>query len=458
MKQATILGAGISGLTCAWHLQRAGWEVTVLEAGRGIGGAILSHADGPYLAEAGPNTLMLNDRRVQTLINDLNLSKENGELVEANPESRKRFLASGGHFHPVPMSPLSLWKTSLLSGKGKRRLLAEPFIRAPHPYPEEESLADFVRRRLGPEVLERMVQPVISGIFAGDPERLSVTGAFPLLHELEHGYGSLLRGMLKREKSPDAIPKQLISFRRGLQSLPEALGRDLGSSVRTGSRVESMTPDGDGNWTIRYEQDGAPGVSSGKLIAAVPAHVLSGLPWPGDLSTHLAPFNRIEHPPLVSVSFAFKREVVPHPLDGFGGLVPSTEKQPVLGILFLSTLFPGRCPEDEVLLTMFLGGRLAPENASGPEAELFKKCAGVLHRYLGIEAEPTFRFIYPWEQSIPQPELGHGSRLKILDQLEADHAGLHFLGNYRGGVSLGQCLISADELAKNIEAGTDHPL
>lgn len=455
MKTATILGAGISGLTCAWHLQRAGWKVIVLEAGDRTGGAIKSHREGDYLAEAGPNTLMLNDGRIRKWISDLGLDED---LVVANPESRKRFLALDGDFHPVPMSPVSLWKTSLLTGRGKRRLLAEPFIRAPHPYPDEESLADFVRRRLGTEVLDRMVQPVVSGIFAGDPERLSVAGAFPMLRDMEQETGSLLRGMLKRKKSPHAIPRQLISFRRGLQSLPDAMAKDLGASVRTGCQVSSMAPDGEGGWTVNYRQGEMEKVSQGKLVCAVPAHVLSRLPWSGKLPEELSCLDEIAHPPLVSVTYAFKRKDVPHPLDGFGGLIPATEGQPVLGILFISTLFPGRCPEDEVLLTMFLGGRLRPDEASGSEAEMLEKCAGVLDRYLGIKKAAVFTSIHPWDRSIPQPEIGHRFRLQVLDRIEAGHTGLYFLGNYRGGVSLGQCLVSAGELAKNMNTGTAHPL
>jgi oxygen-dependent protoporphyrinogen oxidase len=455
MKRATILGAGISGLTCAWHLKRSGWEVSVLEAGDRVGGSILTHRQGPYLAEAGPNTLMLNDRRVQTWIHDLGLDDE---LVIANPQARKRFLASGGAFHPVPMSPLSLISTPLLSGKAKRRLLAEPFIRPPRDYPEDESLADFVRRRLGPEVLENMVQPVVSGIFAGDPERLSVAGAFPLLPELERTGGSLIRGMLKRKKSPQAVPRQMISFQGGLQCLPDAITRDLGPAIETGCRVEALTPNEKGDWSVVYRRDGEEKSLQGPLITAVPAHVLSGLPWPEDLSGALQPLDEIVHPPLLSITSAYKREDVPHPLDGFGGLIPASEKQPLLGVLFISTLFPGRCPADEVLLTMFLGGRLSPDQASGSESEVLMRCSGVLQRYLGIEAKPVFTQCHHWAHSIPQPERGHHDRLKTLETLESDYPGLHFLGNYRGGVSLGQCLISAFELAKTISGNADHPL
>jgi oxygen-dependent protoporphyrinogen oxidase len=455
MKQATILGAGISGLACAWHLQRAGWDVRVLESSDRVGGSVLSHKDGEYLVEAGPNTLMYNDARVEEWLASLQLDEE---MVIANPLAKKRFLASGGEFHPVPMSPLSLYGTPLLSGKAKRRLLAEPFISAPKDYPDEESLADFVRRRLGPEVLENMIQPVVSGIYAGDPERLTVAGAFPMLRQLEQNAGSLLRGMLTRKKSPYATARKLVSFRRGLQCLPEALARDLGESVQTGCQIQSMTSDNRGKWTVTYRQKGEEGVSTGKLIPAVPAHVLAGLPWPTGLPQALQPFNEIVHPPLVSVSCAYKREDVPHPLDGFGGLIPATEGQPVLGVLFISTLFPERCPDDEVLLTMFLGGRLAPDQAEGSEADLLKKCAGVLERYLGIRAEPVYSSRYYWENSIPQPEVGHLSRLEKLKAVESDQAGLHFLGNYRGGVSLGQCLTSAYELAKNLSTEASNPL
>lgn len=446
MKNVMVIGAGLSGLSCAWELQRRGVEVTVLESTERVGGSIRSHWENGVGLEAGPNTLMANDSRLSQCFRDLGIESE---VVEAGAQSKKRFLARAGAFHPVPMSPAGFWNTPLLSRGGKWRLLREPFVRA-RKGDDEESLADFIRRRLGPEALERLVQPVISGIYAGDPERLTIEGAFPLLARLEDEHGSIVKGMLKRKKSPHAEKRRLLSFRKGLSVLPEAMARDLGDALHLNARVEAIEPGPEGEWKVRWSSGGKGDERTGALVLAVPAWALRHLPLPVELLTSLEPVMDVEHPPLVSVSCLLDRSAIGHPLDGFGGLIPATEEQSVLGILFISTLFPERCPTGKVLLTSFLGGRRTPADAEGTDAVILEKVMKACKRYLGATGSPDQHWIFRWPRSIPQPEGGHRDRMKRLDQLENQTSGLYFAGNYRTGVSLSQCLLGGLSLAERM--------
>ncbi|MEO0452645.1 MAG: protoporphyrinogen oxidase [Verrucomicrobiota bacterium] len=448
MTKNIIIGAGVTGLSVAWHLKKAGHEVTVLEKSPVPGGSVKTIHDGQCLVEAGPNTLMLNDQRVMDLLREIGLEDQ---IVETSPVAKKRFLAKDGVAHPAPSSPLALLKTPLLSSAGKWRLLQEPLIpKRASAEEKEETLADFVRRRLGPEAYEQFFQPLVSGIYAGDPEKLSLGGTFPFLKQLEEEQGSLFMGMLKRKKSKHAIKRQLISFQRGLGQMIEAFASEVGEDLHCGAEIEEIIPDGDQGWKVAWtsEKGNESRSEVGKLILTVPAHTVARLPLPVDLLSQVRGLAEIPHPALVSVSCLCPCDAISHPLDGFGMLIPSTETQPVLGTLFISSLFPQRCPPDQVLLTSFIGGRTQPERAGRDDETLQGFVRAVLQDYLGLSGEPVKWWINRWPQSIPQPEQDHSRILEQIDQVESEWDHLHFIGNYRQGVSLPQCLLSGYELAE----------
>jgi len=436
MKQVDVLviGGGLTGLAAAFAFHRQQASVCLLECHPSWGGAVQTVSRQGYLVEEGPNTLLLLD-----LFSELGLTED---LVEAGDEAKKRFLVRDGQMLSVPMSPLDLIQTPLFSTGAKLRLLGEPFR---SPCPPDATLATFIRHRLGPEILDQAVQPLISGIYAGDPERLSVRHAFPTLAELEAAGGSLLGGVFKQRKQPkpDKIKRRLVSFRNGLQALPHALAQSLGDACHCSVSLKKIHPKTTA-WDVGFEDEAGreQSVLARRLVTAIPAHCLKDLPWTNDWDTCFEPLAELPYSPVSVVALGFSREAVCHPLDGFGVLIPETENLQVLGTLFSSTLFPGRAPEGKVLLTSFIGGRLHPERAEGSDETLVGRVLPVLEKLLGCTGPPEFVHIRRWPRAIPQMEQDHQRFLDSFDSLETRLPGLQILGNFRHGISAPQCLLA----------------
>ncbi len=414
---AVVIGGGIAGLTAGWSLSQAGWDVRVLESGNRVGGAMQTEREGGYLIEHGPNTALESDPRITQLISSLGLQEEKRIPEQA---SKKRFILKQGLPQPLPMSPQAFFGSGFFSWKAKLSLFGEPFRPAGNP-DHEESLSEFVLRRLGREFLDYAINPFVAGVYAGAPEKLGVQQAFPKLHELEQRYGSLIRGQIlgaRERKKEGRVSKQrapMFSFRQGLGTLPERFQELLGDSILLRTRALGIRKDS-GHWLIDAEQEGQ----------RVNFHA--------------------DHVIYAGTSLAFPRNRVEHPLDGFGLLVPEAEKRKILGALFISTLFPERCPGDQVLLTVFIGGTRQPEHASLPKQELQELVLKELKSMLGTNAEPVHVFHRFWEKAIPQYEVGYGKIRSKLDALETSHPGLHFTGNYRGGISVADTILHALKL------------
>ncbi len=442
-----VIGAGLTGLAVAMELRRAGQRVLVLEAAARAGGAVSTDAADGFLAERGPNTLMVNDPQVGEF---LRVNGLEGEILP--PRAARRFIVRGGRPLALPSGPVGAVTTPVFSLAGKLRVLAEPFI--PRGTADDESLADLVRRRLGPEMLAYAIEPFVAGIYAGNPEKLSARHAFPKLWNLERRHGSFIRGALRLRRSGPA--QRMVSFRAGMRALPDALASSLGADLRLGARVEQIARDDDGRWRVTWREEG--GVVSAAdataLVCAAPAFTVPSLPWPGALRDGLGIFNEVEYPPVSVVVHGFRRADVAHPLDGFGMLVPAVERRRILGTLFSSSLFPGRAPGGCVLLTTFVGGSRQPRLAElGDDALDHDVCAD-LRELLGADGAPVFRRIYRWPRAIPQYNTGFGRILSALESLEAAWPGLHLAGNYRGGIAAGQCILNGMQLAARISAGT----
>jgi len=443
MKRIAIIGSGISALAQAWELRRRGHDCTVLEPSAEIGGAIQSVRNGPYLAEEGPNSIQVNSPEVDAFLRSIPGLED--RIVEAEPAAKKRYIVRGGRLHAVPMGPLQAVTTSLWSIRGRLRVLKEPFV--PPINPEtEESAAAFVRRRLGNELYEYAINPLIGGIYAGDPEQLSLRYAFPKLYALEQNHGGLIRGGLakmreaRKNKTSPTFRKRIISFRDGLAELPRHLAQALGQRVRTNSRIEAITPEQGGGWAITTSGRIEP---FDEIILTVPAHALGKLPFGHELGSRLEPLQSINYPPVSVLSLAFKRSDVAHPLNGFGALVPECENRKILGVLFPSSVFQGRAPDDEVLLTAFIGGERQPQLASADTESLQALVLDELGKLLGVRGQPTFRHHRHWPRAIPQYKLGYGKKLEKIRQIEKDHPGLKLAGNYRTGISLTYCIEAA---------------
>ncbi len=449
MSTIAVIGAGISGLTAAYRLQREGHTVTVWEATDQVGGVIQSESSDGFLVEHGPNSLRASTPALGALIADLGLSDA---VVSANEEAATRYVVRDGRPLPLPMSVPDFLTTDLFSARAKWRLLAEPFIsrRAD----EEESVASFVRRRLGPEVLDYAVAPFVGGVFAGRPQDLSITHAFERLADLESDHGSLLWGGLRAALSGSSTdndgPSGLFSFRHGIDTLPAALADRLQSRIHLNTPVRGLSRPDD-QWCLHLADGPAP-ESFDAVVSTVPLHRFATL----DLDTPVdrTPLDKVEYPPLRVVALGYERDAIAHSLDGFGLLVPPVEDFDSLGTIFSSTLFPNRAPEGHALLTTFVGGARAPDLAQQPEATLQQRVEADLDRLLGVSAPPVFARQIHWSQAIPQYTLGYGAVKRTLDALEDAHPGLVFAGNYRQGVSVGDAVASGADAATRVAAQT----
>jgi oxygen-dependent protoporphyrinogen oxidase len=441
-----IIGAGISGLARAWQLQRKGQDYTVLEQSALPGGAMRSHRDGLYLAEEGPNSILLNSLEIEAFLDSI--PDLNASIIEARPEAKKRFIVRGGKAHAVPMGPLSAITTPLWSFAGKMRVLKEPFV-GPAPADGEESVANFVRRRLGDELYRYAINPLVGGIYAGDPEQLSLPHAFPKLHALDQNHGGLIRGAIAKMRAARANKgpkprKRILSFKNGMAELPEKLAAALGDNLHTAVTIQSIHKSGS-QWTVAWKslEGTVTEESFDTLILTVPAHRAAHLPFNSVLQGQLSALEAIDYPPVSVLSLGFKRSEVAHPIDGFGALVPECEGRKILGVLFPSSLFPHRAPENEVLLTVFVGGERQPECATADTDTLLATVLPELEHLLGVTGQPTFVHHKHWDKAIPQYKLGYGAHLAEMERIEQLNTGLHLAGNYRTGISVTYCLEAA---------------
>lgn len=419
-----IVGAGISGLTLAWSLLKRGHQVHVWEARDQPGGAIQSiHKDG-YLIEAGPNSLQNTDSRIGELISELDLTPE---YLAADRAAARRYILLDGKPVATPSSPFSAITTPLLSFGAKLRILREPWI--PKRTDESiESLGDMVRRRLGPEPLENLINPMVGGIYAGNPDQLAVKYAFPKLWNLEQEYGSFIRGAFRKKA---AGPKtEIISFRNGLQSLPHRISEQLGDRVRFNHPLESLERVGS-HWMANHQ-------AFDEIVLTSPPHH-----WPESALFSSVP--ELPYAPVISLSLGFAVEDVRHPIDGFGLLIPEKEKRNLLGVLFPSAIFPGRVPKGHHLLTCFVGGSRQPLLTMKSDDEILAIAMDDLRSMLGVIGTPTVIHLTRWERAIPQYGLAFGQFLNALEALEHNHPGLRFVGNFRTGIGLDKCIIAGLE-------------
>jgi oxygen-dependent protoporphyrinogen oxidase len=444
-----IAGGGISGLSLAyWLTQNTGrdLDITVLEAEERPGGKIWTDKTEGYLCESALNGFLDNKPRTLELASRVSL-----EPLRSNEASKKRFIYLDGRLNRLPESPPAFFSSKLMTLPGKLRIMLEPFISRGKA--EDESLADFARRRLGKEAFEKLIDPMASGIYAGNPEDMSLKSCFPRIHEIEQTYGSLIKGMFKimaeRKKKVGAAPSgTLTSFKDGMQSMIDALIEVLGPSVRLGSRVNSVERAGKG---YRLHLDDGTTVEADVTVLAMPAYqateVLRELDEP--MSGLLG---GISYPAVSVVCTSFKIEKLKGlvPLDGFGFLVPFREGRKILGTLFDSSIYPGRAPEGYVLLRTMVGGARASSIAMLEDGKLLDMVLSELGNVTGIKAEPEFVKLYRHEKAIPQYAVGHSGKLKALDERLAKFRGLYITGNALKGIGFNDCIENSYQLAIRI--------
>ncbi|MBE37024.1 MAG: protoporphyrinogen oxidase [Opitutaceae bacterium] len=448
-KSIAVLGAGITGLTAAHRLDKQGHRVRVFEQQNRIGGAVGTDIIDGWLCERGPNSMLANDPAIMALIDELGLSEE---YVKANSTARKRYLVKWGMPMATPSSPVSLITTPLFSFGAKRRLITELFQR-PRQHPDDVSLGQFVEDHFGREIVDYALNPLIGGVYAGDPSQLSAQHAFPTLWEAEKSHGSIIRAMIakmsKRGKSkkPKTPRVGIISFKHGLQTLTNALAARLPSdALSLNTEVTQITRDG--SWHVTWKHDGSEHTETfDMVVSALPASGLANLQVGSSNDHPLEVLQEVLHPPVDSLVLGYRCKQIAHALDGFGMLVPEIEKRSVLGVLFSSSLFAGRAPDGHASLTVMVGGTRQPELTGLDTDELLRRIQPDLSAMLGVEGEPVFRRHQSWPRAIPQYNLGHGRFLDAIAACEEQNQGLFIGGQVRDGIALPACISAGEKLA-----------
>ncbi len=447
-----VIGGGISGLACALRLQQLGARVTLLEANNRPGGLIGTVERNGFLFESGPQSFQ-GTEALLGLIRDLGIESE---LCKADPRA-PRFVLQHGRLRKIPMAPQGILTSSLLGMGSRWRIVSETFGRSTPPA-EDESVAQFVRRKFGHEILEYLVSPFVSGVYAGDPEKLSLRAAFPTLEEWERQYGSVLRGAMKSRPAKGARqgPPPLCSFLRGMGVLTEAMFAKLGANAKSGAHVDTVTK-ADQDFQIQVTQDGrSEQLSARAVVLATPAYVASHIAAP--LSAKAAQtLSGIAYAPVVVAAAGYHSHQTAAALEGFGVLIPRSEKYRTLGIVWNSSLFPNRAPQGQMTITSVLGGATDSAIVAKSDQEITATAVHEHSRILKIEGSPIVSAIWKHQRALPQYNLGHAHAVRAIREAERAIPGLYFAGNYLEGPSIGKCVEHGFQTAEAVRRNLEQP-
>lgn len=442
-----VIGGGIAGLSAAFTLQEearrrsAPVDVRLLERDAAPGGHARTRREDGFIVEGGPNGFLDREPETLALIDEAGLAPR---LVEARPESKKRFIVRGGRLRQVPESPPALVTSDALSWRGKLRLLVEPFAPGP-PAGVDETVYAFARRRIGAEAAEMLVDAAVSGISAGDSRALSVRAQFPLMTEMERDHGGLIRAMIARRKRGIAASR-LLSFDGGLATLTDALAARV--NVRRGAAVQALAREV-GAWRVTLADGDT--LHADRVVLATSARAAAAIADSMDAELSAA-LEAIGYSGVNLVALAYRTADVPRPLDGYGYLVTRPEGLATLGVVWESSLFPGRAPEGMCLLRVFLGGARRPDVAEWDADRAADLAREELARVMGVTAAPARQWVFRWPQAIAQYTVGHLARIARIRELVARHEGLDLCGASYDGVSFNHAIASGRRTARSLAA------
>ena len=462
-KRIAVIGGGISGLAAAHRLVELGVpssQITLIEAGARLGGTLeTKHRDG-FLLERGPDSFISEKPEAVALAKRLGLESR---LIETNNQHRRSFIVRNGRLRAVPegfqlLAPSRVWPfitTDIFSLTGKLRIAAELLLPRQNGR-EDESLASFVRRRLGREALERMAQPMVGGIYTADPETLSLRATLPRFLDMERKHRSLILAMMRQGQkagTSGARYSLFLSFDRGMEVLVDALA-DVAPNVRLKTRIEEISFD---SRTWRLRADSGESFEADAVCLAVPAYTAAKLLE--YINPRLASqLNAIKYASTATINLAYPRAAIGHRLNGFGFVVPFIEKRSLIACTFSSVKFAERAPEEHVLLRAFAGGALQPEIFALEDLE--PRIEADLRELLGINQKPIFTETARWERSMPQYEVGHLDRVKAIEDAIRELPGLVLAGNSYRGAGIPDCVRSgetaADEIFNYLASASTH--
>lgn len=455
MKRIVIVGGGLSGLAAAFRIRQAlpGAHLTLLEAMPRLGGNIGTDRVDGFTVERGPNGLFDAKPHAVQLCRELGLGDR---LIPASEGARKnRYLSLDGKLHRLPGDPLGLLFNPVLSLGGRVRALSEPFRKRPADTPADESVASFARRRFGRQAADVFVDALVTGIHAGDPERLSVAAAFPRLPLFEREYGSVFRGFLRSSKErrraavargEQPAPQRMWSFREGLQVLIDTLAAKLGGMTHTGVSVSGLSL-GAGGWEVTAE--GGERWTADHVILTTPAHHQADLLAPVDARLGEL-VGGIRYAPISVAALGYREADAPVRPDGFGYIAPQNTRRDLLGVQWCSNIFPDRAPPGHVLWRALAGGVNRPDMTELPDDEFLKRVHRELTVTMGVTGEPAFARVVRWPRAIPQYEVGHPARVAEIIERTANHPGLILGGNAYHGVAINDCCEQAEAITRRV--------
>jgi len=446
-RHVAVIGGGISGLSIAFWLHQKGCHVTVLEREERVGGIIRSERIHGYTIDHAANCLMNYLPEVNHLIETVGIA---GQRIFRDPAANQRYLLKHGKPQAVPLTPKEIFTSSFWPWKAKLRMAMEPFISASESA-TEESVADFIRRRFGRELFEQAIDPFVAGTLSGDPEQACIQSVMPQFYNMEQRYGSVIRGMLAARKagSRSHYPKQLFSFKQGMETLPVAIARYLGDRVRTGTRIQSVERIGKQWMLTAVCVQGEEKIGADAVVLATPAASAARLVAP--LSAVLAgQLNGIPYAPMAVLTLGFPDRAIKHPMDGMGCLIPAREKKNVLGLFWNSSLFSNRAPNGHALVTCYAGGMRNPTMPELDDEQLLALVMADLRDMMDVHGEPEFVRIIRHARGLPQYHLGHQQRLTTIQEQLHLLPGLYLAGNYLDGVSVRDRISMGKTLAQRI--------
>ncbi|GBE14801.1 MAG TPA: protoporphyrinogen oxidase [Proteobacteria bacterium] len=459
--RVVVIGGGISGLAAAYFIQKglretgAPFSLELVEKEGRAGGKFTARREGGFLVEGGPNGFLDSKPWTLDLAHELGLDES---LLPSDEAAARRFIFSRGKLHELKASPMGFFTSNLLSVPGRVRIVGELF--APVTKKDQDtSLAEFAVRRLGREALERMLDPMVSGIFAGDPEKMSLRACFPRIAELEETYGGLIKGLFaiaaekkKAKKRGEEVISSgpagpggvLTSFKEGISVLSDKLADDLGDCLHTGDEVVTVNRF-NGRWKIRTKRRD---FEADTVVLATPAHAAAGI-LSGVSSTCADIVARIPYSPMAIVGLGYDIKDLAAPPSGFGYLIPSVEHRRILGALWTSSIFPGhRAPKGKVLIRVITGGARDHSTPLLDESSLLKIVGSEIEGTMGLTAKPEFVVIHRWEKAIPMYTVGHMERLSLAEA--SLPKGIFLAGNAYRGIGINDCVRESKVVADRV--------